>query len=174
MKTLTSPEPLEFSTAPQSTELGKSPSLSHRGLTILLIVMCIVPLTTVAAIWQFLPAVYEGQLEARVTAAGLPPAEYYAIDYRQREPFKGGEIVVENLADQAWTHLNIQVNRHYQIYDTEPIPAGGKRRFALDRFISRTGARFSLRYNQLQSVRVYARRPTKDRATYFKEFDVAH
>jgi hypothetical protein len=109
------------------------------------------------------------------------PGERHSIRFtksrilRHRLPrapaFRGREIVIQNQENQDWTHLNIQVNRHYQIYDTKPIEAGSERTFKLDRFISRTGARFSLRYNELQSVRVYARRPTKDRATFFKEFE---
>jgi hypothetical protein len=170
-KTLVPPSKENSPEMETSSQWKSPPRLSHRGLTLLLIGMCVIPILTIGAIWQFLPKVEEGKLQANITASGLPGADYYAVDYRERPPFDGGEIVIQNLEDQDWTHLNIQVNRHYQVYDTQPIEAGSERAFKLDRFISRTGARFSLRYNELQSVRVYARRPTKDRATYFKEFE---
>ena len=133
--------------------------------------MCLVPVATILAMWQFLPPVFEGTLEAEVSAEGLPTAEFYSVDYYKRPPFEGGVLLIHNASDQDWTHLNIQVNTHYQIYDIEPIPARTTVRFNLDRFLSRTGARFSLQYNELRTVRIYARRPTKDRATYFHEFD---
>jgi len=62
------------------------------------------------------------------------------------------------------------VNGYYQIYDSEPIPAKSSKAYKLDRFVSRAGARFQLRYNPLKSARIYARRPTHDRATWACEF----
>jgi hypothetical protein len=155
-----------------SSEQKTSPRLSHRGLTIMLALMCLVPVVTIFVLWKFLPPVIEGELEAHVYAEGLPSAEFYADEYYDRPPFAGGVLVVENRGDLDWTHLiNIQVNRHYQIYDSETFPAHSVKRYELDRFLNRTGARFSLRYNELKSVRIYARRPTKDRATYYREFE---
>lgn len=153
-----------------SSEQKKSPHLSHRGLTLLLTVMCGVPILTIAVLWQFLPPVYEGKLEANVFAEGLPNAEFYAIEYYERPAVEGGDLVVQNKSDQDWTQLNIQVNGNYQIYDTEPILAQEEKRYNLERFVNRTGARFSLQYNELARVRIYARRPTKDRATFYYEF----
>ena len=155
----------------RSAAFQNAPRLGHRGLTIVLVFMCLVPVVTILALWQALPPVYEGKLEAAVAAEELPPAEYYLVDYRERLPVEGGLLVVTNLSDQDWTHLNIQVNGYYQIYDVEPIPAGETAKFQLDRFLTRTGARFSLQYNQLKSVRIYARRPTRDRATFYHEFE---
>lgn len=148
----------------------QSPHLSHRSLTYMLLVMCLVPVLTITALWQYLPAVYEGKLEANAYAEGLPGPVFYEEEFYARPPFEGGVLVVENLSDQDWTLLNIRVNGRYQVYDREPIPAHGERRYELNRFVNRSGARFSLRYNELKRVRVYARRPTKDRATYYREF----
>ncbi len=153
-----------------SSEQKKSPQLSHRGLTIMLTLMCLIPVATIAALWGYLPAVHEGELEAQVYAESLPLKDFYAIEYYNRPPYEGGELVVQNKSDQDWTHLNIQVNGNYQIYDIEPIVAHGERRYELSRFLNRTGARFSLQFNELNRVRIYARRPTKDRATFYHEF----
>jgi len=149
---------------------NKSPQLGGRSFLVILVLLCTLPVTVVALIWQYLPRVEEGKLDARVTAIGLPAIDYYKIDYRQRSPHSGGELLVTNTGTQAWTHLNISINTFYQIYDTVPIAPGETARFELDRFVSRTGARFSLQYNELKSVRVYARLPTKNRATYNYEF----
>ena len=177
--TLHNTSTVDFSHAPESktpkseassTAIRKSPRLGHRGLTIMLGLMCVVPVVTILSLWQLMPPVYEGKLEASVDAVGLPPAVFYETHYADRPAVAGGELVVRNESDQDWTHLNIQVNRHYQIYDIEPIAANSERKFKLDRFVSRTGARFQLQYNPLKSVRIYARRPTKDRATFYYEF----
>lgn len=154
-----------------SSEQKKSPQLSHRGLTIMLSFMCLVPVVTILVLWNYLPPVFEGQLNASVTAQNLPGADFYSIDYYDRPPVEGGEITIFNHSDVDWTHLNIQVNGNYQVYDVEPIPAQGKKVFELSRFLNRTGARFSLQFNELERVRIYARRPTKDRATYYQAFE---
>lgn len=154
-----------------SSEQKKSPQLSHRGLTIMLSFMCLVPVVTILVLWNYLPPVFEGQLKASVTADNLPGADFYSIDYYNRPPVEGGEITIYNNSDVDWTHLNIQVNGNYQVYDVEPIPAQGEKVFELSRFLNRTGARFSLQFNELERVRIYARRPTKDRATYYQSFE---
>lgn len=129
-----------------------------------------IPVATILVLWQYLPPVHEGELEANVYAEGLPSAQFYQAEYYERPEFKGGTLVVENVSDQDWTHLNIRVNGHYQIYDKDPIPAKGERRYDLSRFLNRSGARFSLQYNELKSVQIYGRRPTRDRATFYTEF----
>ena len=45
-----------------SSEQKKSPHLSHRGLTIMLSFMCLVPVMTILVLWNYLPPVFEGQL----------------------------------------------------------------------------------------------------------------
>jgi hypothetical protein len=154
----------------ESSEQKKAPRLSHRSLTVTLTFMCLIPLVTIAVLWNYLPPVYEGKLEANVSAEGLPDAEFYAIEYYNRPPVEGGVLVVQNESDQDWTQLNILVNGNYQIYDTDPILAHDEKRYELNRFLNRTGARFSLQYNELNRIRIYARRPTKDRATFYHEF----
>lgn len=154
-----------------SSEQQKSPQLSHRGLTIMLSIMCLVPVVTILVLWNYLPPVFEGQLEASVTAQNLPGADFYGVEYYKRPPVEGGEIIVYNQSDVDWTHLNIQVNGNYQVYDKETIPAHGEKVYELSRFLNRTGARFSLQFNELERVRIYARRPTKDRATYYQSFE---
>jgi len=136
----------------------------------MLSLMCIIPVGTVLLLWNYMPQVHEGQLKAKISAAGLPDQDFYSVEYDKRDEFQGGELVVTNTEDQEWTQLNIQVNKYYQIRDNQPIPAGSTRMFKLDSFLTRTGARFSLRYNELKSARIYARRPDSNRATYYCEF----
>lgn len=155
---------------PRSTAMQRSPQLSSTSLTRLLIAMCLLPIITIMTLWYIMPPVAEGQLQCQFTAKDLPDEDFYAIEYWKRDEYNLGELHVSNLGDQDWTHLNIQVNRAYQIYDREPIPAGTTKVFELNRFVSRAGARFSLRYNELKSARIYARRPKGDRATYYCEF----
>lgn len=151
--------------------MQKSPQLSSVALTRMLMGMCLIPVVTIFGLWSYMPAVEEGQLCCEFTAAGLPDAEFYAVDYWERDDYELGELIVSNVGEQDWTHLNIQVNGNYQIYDhREPILAGTTKSFKLNRFVSRAGSRFSLQYNELKKARIYARRPGGDRATYYCEF----
>ncbi len=168
---LTTSEPMAESVADaQSQALANAPHLSARGLTLLLAFMCLVPVVTIIALFNYLPPVYEGKLDASVSAEGLPPGKFYETYYSERPDVPHGILIVHNDGDQDWTHLNIQVNKHYQIYEHRPIPAGESRRFRTDRFVSRTGAKFDLRYNPLRYVRIYARRPEGDRATFATDY----
>lgn len=155
---------------PRSTAMQQSPQLTSGALTAMLIGMCLIPIITISALWVLMPPVAEGQLNCAFAAKDLPAQDFYAIEYWKRDEYGLGELIVSNQEEHDWTHLNIQVNGHYQIYDREPIPAGTSKTYELDRFISRAGARFSLRYNPLKSARIYARRPKGDRATYYCEF----
>ena len=155
----------------ESSAQRRSPRLSARGLTVALVVMTVIPIGTVLAIWKYLPQVYEGQLDATATAEALPPADFYLVRYDLRPPYNGGELVIHNHSDQDWSHLNIQVNGFYQIHDIEPIPAGESKSYKLGKFLTRSGGRFKLQYNQLKRVRVYARLPGGDRATFAHEFE---
>ena len=168
--------------SPEETETGKLANqqtkvaanistLSPSNLRVILAFMCVVPVAIILALFAYMPPVYEGLLEAKITATGLPPAAFYDQRYDLRPAFGGGKLVVENLSDQDWTHLNIQVNKHYQIIDKEAIKAHSTRVFDLEKFLTRTGARFSIRFNELDYARIYARRPTRDRATYACAFE---
>ena len=156
---------------PRSNISKDMPTMSPKALKITLAFMCGVPVVIILALFSYMPKVYEGKLECKITAEGLPSQAFYQPRYDLRPEFGGGQLVVENLSDQDWTHLNIQINHHYKIHDSEPIAAHSKRYFDLERFVNRTGARFKVRYNELNYARVYARRPTKDRATYACEFE---
>jgi hypothetical protein len=153
-----------------STWQKASPRLSQKTLTMTLIAMALMPVITIGALWTFLPPTYEGELVASVTTEGLPGSEFYDVQYYERPEFEGGFIVVHNDSEVDWSHLNIQINWWYQTYDIEPIPAGTEKRFQLSKFVTRFGHNFKLKYNELKSVRIYARRPSGDRATYYQEF----
>ena len=154
-----------------NSALQRAPQLSSRGLTLLLVMMCLVPVATIAALFTYLPPVFEGELDASVSAEGLPAASFYDDHHSERVKVESGTLIVHNDSDQNWTHLNIQINKHYNVYEHRALGPGESRPFRTDRFVSRTGAKFDLRYNPLRHVRVYARRPTKDRATFATEFD---
>ena len=44
----------------QSTAYAKAPKLSHRALTVLLVVMCVVPVVLLTTLFIYLPKVNEG------------------------------------------------------------------------------------------------------------------
>ena len=158
-------------TEQRSTVAHNIPTMSPGGLQLTLLVMCAIPVVIILALYSYMPQVYEGELECKITATGLPSQAFYETRYDLRPEFGGGKLIVENLSDQDWTHLNLQINHHYQIHDSKPIAAHEKREFNLERFLNRTGARFKVRYNELNYARVYARRPSRDRATYACNFE---
>ena len=157
--------------ANKSSYQQAAPEIGRNFFFKILVLLCCLPVLVIAVIWQYLPPVEEGKLQAKVSAIGIPKPDYYEVDYKLRQPFEGGELVVQNTSDQEWTHLNITINNAYQIFEIKPIQAGETARFELNRFVSRSGARFSLQYNELRNVLIYARRPTKDRATFYQEFE---
>jgi hypothetical protein len=161
----------ETTATSRSSLQTSSPRLSGRKFMIVLVLLCILPVATIAIIWSYLPKTEEGKLKAKFTAIGLPPPEYYLTDYRQREPHAGGELLVTNISDQEWTNLSITINGAYQVFDIKPVRPGETVSFELKGFVSRSGARFSLQYNELKSALIYARLPTKNRATFYYEFD---
>ena len=145
--------------------------LSRRWLTIMLGVMCVIPIVTISVLWQILPPVYEHQLDASVRLEGTPVSEYYELQVRDRPAIKGGIVIVKNESDEAWTNMIIRVNRSFMAYEKDaPLEAGAERQFELSRFQTRTSNRLDLRYHQIKNIEVYARLPSGARATHETDF----
>ncbi len=162
----------ENSEAPAKSSFQKaSPILGRNQFLFVMALLMILPVGTVALIGLFLPPVQEGTLEAKVQPVGLPDPEFYQIKYSARPEFEGGFLLVTNTGEEEWTNFEITLNTFYQIYDYKPIKPGETVSFNLNRFISKMGAKFSLRYNEVRYVRIYARLPSKKRATYYQKFD---
>ena len=155
----------------QSKAVENAPQLSSRGLTRLLIFMCCVPVITIAALFWYMPPVHVGQLKASIDMEGIPPAIFYKTNRGEKDKIGDAILIVNNESENDWTNLEIRVNKHYQIYETDPLLAGESRRYRLDRFITRTGAKFDISINPLKFVRIYARRPVGDRATFTTDVD---
>ena len=159
---------------PSSTvrEIDRSPRLSTKSLTLLLGLMCLVPVATIFAIFNYMPPVHENTLQATVEGVDLPDSATYDLPFDDRpSPKKKGKLRVTNTGPDTWTNYNIRINRQfgdsYQIYEHhEPINAGETKEFELAEFVSRSGARFDLRYNPLRNVEIYARLPSSERATF--------
>ena len=155
----------------QSSTIRTAPKLSGRGLTILLCFMCVVPVVTIAWLWSVMPPVFEGQLNADVSIVGAPPMDYYNRRLHERPPIQNVKVLVKNRGPEAWTNINVRVNKLYQIYEyrvlTEP---GTVTEYDLTRFIFRNGAGFDIRFNPVKHVEIYARLPDGSRATFEKDF----
>lgn len=155
----------------QSSQLAAAPVLSRRGLTLLLGLMCLVPIVTISIMQLTMPPVRPGELKAEVSLMNVPPANYYDQHSDLRLPFPTASVVVKNSGDQPWTHVNVRLNRDYQIYQHgDPIKPGESRAYFLDRFVSRTGAQLNVRLTKLKDIEIYARLPDKSRATFEQEF----
>ena len=156
-----------------SSMYAEAPALSRRGLTILLIVMCTVPIVTVTVLQLTMPAVYPGSLNAECRLLDVPPANYYETPYKDRVTFPTAVLIVKNTGDQSWTHLNVRINNgHYQIYEhRSPLEPGTERAFLLNRFVHRSGAEYDVGINRPYSVEIYARLPDRSRGTFETELE---
>ena len=129
--------------------------------------MCLIPVATIFWLWNTLPPVQPGTLEAEVRLEGVPPAVFYQQRYEDRPAIPGAMLIVKNSGPVPWTNFNIRINRHYQIYEHNfAIEPGNERGFLLDRFVTRTGATLDVRYTQIKHVQIYARLPDARRATF--------
>ncbi len=153
---------------PMSSMMAAAPSLSRRGLTSLLVLMCIVPIGTVTVLQITMPPVKPNTLTAQVSMVDVPPPIYYERDLEDRLIFPDATLVVKNMGQQAWTHLNIRINGgHYQVYEhAAPLEPGHERSYLLNRFVNRSGAVFQVGITRPDSVEIYARLPDKSRGTY--------
>ncbi|MBX3417986.1 MAG: hypothetical protein KF851_10315 [Pirellulaceae bacterium] len=162
---------------PRRREEDRSPRLTPQTLTILLAIMCVVPTISIFTIYRLMPAVYENKLQAEVFAKDVPEASTYQLPYESRPPLAHkGKLVVTNTGEDTWTQYNIRINRMYgdayQIYEHhEPINPGETKEFELSEFVSRSGARFDVRYNPLRNIEIYARLPSASRATFNHNFE---
>ena len=155
----------------QSTAMRRSPRLSTQGLTIMLAAMCAVPAITILVLWQILPPAEEGKLKVTVDRVGVPDIDYYFDDIGDREDVQDAYLLIRNDSESEWEHIFVKVNKHYDIKDQRPLAVGGERRYLLNRFISRTGARFDMRQIPLRHIRIFAKQVnTGARATFNVEF----
>lgn len=137
----------------------------------MLIAMFVIPIATVLTLWYYLPPVSMHTLDAVVTLKGMERAEEY--DRRETIPsVPEPRVVVKNNGKDEWTQLIVEVNKRYKVYRTdEVVPAGESIEFGLDYFMTREGLFFPPGQIDVKHVRVYARLPSKSRATFETDFD---
>ena len=152
----------------QSSVLSAAPVLTSKGLTLLLVLMCLVPVVTITVLQITMPPVLPGTLKAEVALIDVPPPSYYETRLEDRTQFPTAALTVRNVGEENWTHLNVRINNgNYQIYEHgSPIEPGQERTFLLNRFVHRSGAVFDVGINRPSSVEIYARLPDKSRGTY--------
>lgn len=155
----------------QASHHEQSPRLSSHGLTGVLFLMCAIPIVTITLMWWFLPPVKLNELKAAIEVLGAPPNSYYELPFDERNYLPEIQIQITNAGNDEWTNMYIRVNHNYSFHDSSLVLAPGEsREFALNRFSSRTGAFFDMRYNPVKEVMIYARLPDRSRATYYESF----
>ena len=152
---------------PPAGPMAGAPALTSRGLTILLILMCLVPIITITVLQFTMPPVKPDYLQARIQLRNVPPTSYYQLSLDQRREFPDAEVLITNTMDVPWSNLNIRINHgNYQIYDHEnPILPGQQRGFLLSRFVHRSGAVYQVGIVRPEHVEIYAALPDRSRAT---------
>ena len=161
------PDALTADNNPVVGPAADAPLLTARGLTIMLVIMCVVPIVIITVLQFTMPPVRPGFLKADISVRNAPPRSYYRLPPEQRREFPEAELLVTNLMDVPWTHLNIRINHgNYQVYDhVTPLGPGETRAFRLDRFVHRSGAEFQVGVVPPQNVEIYAGLPDRSRAT---------
>lgn len=171
------------STLKESSVMQRAPRMSSRTLTILLALMCSVPVITICTLWIIMPTVKEGELDVAVGRLNVPDIDYYLEPIEDREDVSGARVSIQNNSDSSWSLITIRVNHHYNIKDlcicergcpagecvhgNNPMMPGEKRTYLLNRFIGRTSARFDLRQIPLRHVRVFAKQNDKGNRASF-------
>lgn len=153
--------------------MKEAPELTSRGLTAMLIGMCMVPVIIITVLQLTMPPVRPGYLQAEIELRNVPPASYYQLPPEQRREFPEAQVLITNTMDVPWTNLNIRINHgNYQIYDHEqPIEAGQQRSFLLNRFVHRSGTEMQVGLVRPTDVEIYAALPDRSRATLEYSFD---
>ena len=153
--------------------MKEAPELTSRGLTTMLIGMCLVPVIIITVLQLTMPPVRPGYLQAEIQLRNVPPASYYQLPPEQRRDFPEAQILITNTMDVPWTNLNIRINHgNYQVYDhVQPIEAGQQRSFLLSKFVHRSGTELQVGLVQPVDVEVYAALPDRSRATLEYSFD---
>jgi len=168
LSTSISQSPVSHSPISHRDQVGR---LSQKAFIAMLVAMFIIPVTTVLTLWYYLPPVSMHKLDATVTFSGMETAEQYDRrdkDAKIPEPL----ISIKNDGDQQWTHLIVEINKRYKVYRTEEVVDPGQTiDFALDYFMTREGLFFPPGKIKVNHIRVYARLPSRARATYETDID---
>jgi len=159
---------------PSLNIVENTPKLSPYALSVMLILMCIVPLATIAFLWAKLPPARVESLDAEIIPVNLLPPETFKQPIRQRViPSVLPSVIVRNVGDEEWTLVNVRVNNWFEFYETHlPIPPGGEIEVPLHHCRGKDGTPFDPMQQPLRQVRVFAKLPAGYRATHSQDFDV--
>ena len=154
-------------------QLQQAPTLSSRGLTIMLIAMCVVTLTIIFGLLLLLPPPEKKGLKVEIEPINFLPISYFQVPYQERaELEESPRIRVKNKSNDEWTMMNIRLNgASFQTYEKIPLPPGAERVFVLDRFWSITGERFNPRALSVKRIQIMARVKSRSRRTFTQYFD---
>ena len=160
---------------PEQNIVEQTPKLSPYALSGMLILMCIVPLATIAFLWLKLPPARVESLEAEIVPVNLLAEEEFRLPFDERKfPSPPPAVVVRNVGDEEWTLVNVRINNWFEYYETHlPIPPGGEITVLLHFCRGKDGTPFDPLQQPLRQVRVFARLPAGYRATYTEEFDLS-
>ena len=167
--------PLQTTEISSQAPIDLAPRLKPRTLTIMLAVMCCVPVATIAWLWVKLPPASVESLEARIIAANFPPESFYKQTVYEKEKLAiPPTLAIENIGDQEWTLVFVQINKWYQFSEThnpvKPSP-DGRLEIPLTYCFGKDGTTFDPTSQPIRHVRIFARLPNNTRGTYSQEFN---
>ena len=176
-------EPAPSSETPSSETLSSTPKrliLSKRGLLILMVLLMGSPIALIGVVWATLPPTSDTPLPAKLRFKDFVQIEQYkALPEREKEKIiekaRQGDfipaIIVKNDSQEDWNNVGISLNRSFDFFSAEPLPAGEEREFLLHQFQTRQGDLFRPLDWEIREVKVTARINSGARAIYETKVD---
>lgn len=154
--------------------------LSKRGLFILMVLLMGTPIALIGAVWATLPPTSDTPLSAQLRFKdfvqvdqfqSLPESEKQKIIDRARQGEFIPAIIVKNDSEEDWNNVGVSINRTFDFFSSEGLPAGEEREFLLHQFQTRQGDLFRPLDYKIREVKVSARVASGARALYESKVD---
>lgn len=133
-------------------------TLTRTQLTLVFLLVPLAPILYGVFLWNSLPEMPEPKLraEVRIGAEGIDGVLLPCV-------------VLKNPTDEAWRNVNLSINKLFDFYHPNPIPAGGQITIPLKAFHTKGNQYFPPEKQKLKLLVVYAQISDNSRAVV--EFD---
>jgi len=139
--------------------VDRNPRLSPKNLTILLIILAVVPSFATIGMFYMMPGTKEDQLPVQFAIHGMPGADHYEKNAKDRELLIRPMFVLKNISDKPWRNLYIELNGRFEKRDMQAVIEPGQIvSYDLHVFYEkRTSVRFAPEHQPVKRVRIFAK-----------------
>jgi hypothetical protein len=137
-------------------------TLTRTQLTLVLILVPIAPVLLGVVLWNSLPDIPEPKLTADVRI-GAEAIDGVLVPC----------VILKNPTDEPWRNVNLSINKLFDHYHPEPIPAGQQIQIPLNAFHTKGNQYFPPEKQKIKLLIVYAQISDNSRAVVeFNESDL--